>query len=222
LTKTRNQFVEVCGSLHRETVQALFFSQEKIRRIVHRPDGGITLEQKQKNRAARRRSSLLIVRGLAQNALEVMLTMQSFNRLNRRLMRIGSSVEVLGDAGKDAQRHRLVSIACSRCGVGTEWRPDQKTMRLSDLVRRCGKNRVTGKRIGPPLSCGCLQREAQVKYLRSRKRSPRPTERHWTSFWTQFDDSTLPPLLLCWRVIREGYQFYASVPNRAPVVAKAA
>ena len=154
-----------------------------------------------------------------------MLTMRSFNEINRRLMRIGSSVEVLGDAGKDAQRHRLVSIACSRCGVGTEWRPEQKVMRLSDLIRKCSKHKTTGKRIGPPLSCGCLQREAQIKYLRSRRRSPSApsaTNWNWPSFWRQFDDSTLPPLLLCRKVIREGYQFYASIPNRAPLIAKAA
>ena len=122
---TKNQ-KSICRSLRKSApgnCPGIVSSQEKLRRIVHRPDGGITLEQKQKNREARRRSSLLIVRGLAQNALEVMLTMQSFNRLNRRLMRIGSSVEVLGDAGKDAQRHRLASIACGQCGVGTEWRP---------------------------------------------------------------------------------------------------
>jgi len=121
---TKNQ-KSICRSLRKSApgnCPGIVSSQEKLRRIVHRPDGGITLEQKQIGKSE---GGLLffIVRGLAQNALEVMLTMQSFNRLNRRLMRIGSSVEVLGDAGKDAQRHRLVSIACSRCGVGTEWRP---------------------------------------------------------------------------------------------------
>jgi hypothetical protein len=172
-------------------------------------------------------SSLVLVRGLAQNTLKVVLTMQSFKKINRRLVKLGSSVEVLAGAGTDKQRHKLVTISCSRCGVGTEWRPDQKTMRLSDLVRRCGKNRVTGKRIGPPLSCGCLQREAQIKHLRSRRRSPRATNWHWASFWRQFDDldgSILrnSPPFLCARVIREGYQFYASIPNRAPLIAKAA
>src|ERR1035437_9866319 len=148
--------------------------------------------------------------------------MKSFNTLNRRLARIGSFVEVLTGAGTDKQRHKLVIISCSRCGVGTEARLENKTMRLSDLARKFSKHKTTGKRTGPAMSCGCLEREAHSRYLRSRKRSPRPTERHWTNFWTQFDDSTLPPLLLCRKVIREGYQFYASVPNSVPVVAMAA
>ena len=150
--------------------------------------------------------------------------MNGFKKINLRLAHLGSYLEVLAGAGKDKQRHPLVSVSCSRCGVGTEWRPDQKVMRLSDLTRKCGKHPVTGKRTGPSMSCGCLKAEAYTRYQRSRRRTPLPTSppRHWASFWTQFDDSTLPPLLLCRKVIRKGYQFYASIPNRASVIAKAA
>ena len=151
-----------------------------------------------------------------------MLTMKNLNKINRRLKKLGSAVTAIAEAGKDKQRHRLVSISCSRCGVGTEWRTETKVMRVSDLTRKCSKNRLTGKKTGPAKSCGCLEREAHQRYLCSRKRSPPllAVRRRWTSFWTQVDDDILPPLLLCQKAMRD-FRFYASVPSRAPVIAKA-
>ena len=115
-----------------------------------------------------------------------------FSAINRRLKRLGSAITVLADAGKDKNRHQLVQAGCSRCGVGTEFRPDESCiMRLSDLTRRVTTNRRTGKRMGPPLSCGCIKRECCQSFYQSRKRSgPLQVVRKWVpnQFWEALSD----------------------------------
>lgn len=157
------------------------------------------------------------------------LAKNPFNAINRRLERLGSTVTVLAEGGKDKARHQLVQVSCSRCGVGTEIRPDESsTMRLSDLIRRVTKNKRTGKRMGPPLSCGCMKRECAQRYYKSRKRSgPLHTARKWVAnpiFAELFDAGLGSPLLICALALRKG-GFRPAIPvllTSEPAIAQAA
>jgi hypothetical protein len=151
---------------------------------------------------------------------------KNFKKVNKRLAALGSAVTVTAEAGRDKQRHKLVSVACRICGVGTAFRAETRVMRLSDITRKVKKDDRTGKRTGPPKSCGCLERQAYARYALTRKRSGpiAVTERPFTSFWTQFDSERSSPLLLCLKAM---YKYRPAVPNKkrglvAATVAKAA
>lgn len=85
---------------------------------------------------------------------------------------------------------------------------DPKTMRLADLTRRVTKNKRTGKRIGPPMSCGCLKFEAYQRFRQSRKRTgPMLVARKWipSRFWEDLSEAGLGcPLLICLRALQKG------------------
>jgi hypothetical protein len=136
---------------------------------------------------------------------------RTFKTINKRLAKLGSAVTVLAEAGQDKNRNRQVSISCALCGVGTEWRPEVKTVRLSDLTRKVAKNKKTGKRTGPVKSCGCLKKESYARYRLSRKRSGPLVAVVPKTFWERFDNETgIPPVAMYARSL---YRFYPSAPS---------
>ncbi len=137
--------------------------------------------------------------------------MKLFNKINRRLAKLGSTVTVLASAGRDAERHQLVTVSCDRCGVGTEFRSDPpKVMRLGNITRKVKTRR--GKKISPPMSCGCLQHDVHQIYLNSRKRSGalRKGMLVRRSYFDLYDDRT-EGFLVC-LLARKGFE--PSVPRR--------
>ena len=136
-----------------------------------------------------------------------MARLLEIEEINRRLARLGSAVMVLAGAGVDDQRHRLVSVACSRCGAGTEFNPGSaKTMRLSDLnrVKKGGDSTVA------PFvkSCGCLKAFNVWKYYSdktSHKSGAVPKQVISNPIFEEFAEAGYhSPRLICLLVARSG------------------
>ena len=97
---------------------------------------------------------------------------------------------ILGDAGRDSQRHKLVKIRCGHCG-------QEAVMRADKVARN--------------QSCGCVQRE-NWKRLVAISRSHKGIKRN---FWSKWDDSTEGPSMIVAQAMKES-SWYRMPEKRCP------
>lgn len=100
-------------------------------------------------------------------------------------------LQVLGDAGRDKQRHKLAQVKCCHCGL-------IKIMRTSDLTK--------------VKSCGCLKAARYKEMIRQRNK--KPIKLLGESVFSEYDNSTMTPLQICQAVMAKGLFVSSVKPKR--------
>jgi len=96
-----------------------------------------------------------------------------------------TQLEVLGEAGTDSSKHRLVNVRCGRCG-------SEAVMRKANVKRN--------------KSCGCLKRDTFHAFVEKKRaeRTRKPVESYGSKFWAEIQEVAKSPMEACAMAMERG------------------